>query len=477
MYNWMHNLFCRKTKPLTGGRSSNPPPLALRLRLERLEDRLAPAVVSDGGTTTLSLALDANEQLAIVSQGTSYTFTSSNSTFTTISATDPANQATAFSGFTTNTLTLTAAGIAQYSTINVTDAAAGASVVFDDSGINAYNASFSVQLTDPAAGDITFNGNSNFGAHALLASTTQNITVNSGANITTTSGTITLMANQQATATSGNFDGIDVFVGTITSATGSILLEGKGGDTGNDDYGIFVGGIVSSTGTGAGAATITLDGSSSGGTTACIGIGLNGMNTAVTSVDGAIQLTGTAELGTSTFNDGIFVQNAAQVSSTGTATVTLDGTGAGSGGLGINLLLGGTVSSTGTGNITLTADSMSIDTTSAINAGTNTVTLQPQTAVTVIDLGGANAAGTLGLSNAELGRVTAGTLKIGSAANTGGISITAAITATTGWSTLSLLTGGGRRRGRQYRHHYGNDVGAYRRPRASARVPTRSKPR
>src|SRR5207249_2109557 len=107
------------------------------------------------------------------------------------------------------------------------------------------------------------------------------INVAAGANqvapvrrIAATSGAITLMANQQATATSGSFDGIDVSSTTITSATGNILLQGKAGDTSSNNYGIlvFAGAVVSSTGTGAGAATVTLVGSSGAGTSANLGI-------------------------------------------------------------------------------------------------------------------------------------------------------------------------------------------------------------
>src|SRR5262249_43935904 len=147
-------------------------------------------------------------------------------------------------------------------------------------------------------------------------------------------GGITLSANQQTPATSGNFNGIEINNATVTSATGAILLQGKGGDTGNNNYGVVLEGgtVVSSTGTGAGAATITLVGSSGGGTSASLGVLISDANTKITSVDGAIQITGTGGAGTSIQNDGIVIQVAAQVSSTGTATITLDGTGGGSGG-------------------------------------------------------------------------------------------------------------------------------------------------
>src|SRR4051812_31692625 len=80
-----------------------------RLRVEYLEDRLAPATLLDAGGTTLTLNLAANENLSIVSNGTSYVF-GTNQTFTATSGTDPANQGTAFTGFGSNALTLTSTG-------------------------------------------------------------------------------------------------------------------------------------------------------------------------------------------------------------------------------------------------------------------------------------------------------------------------------------------------------------------------------
>src|SRR5262249_58731381 len=62
----------------------------------------------------------------------------------------------------------------------------------------------------------------------------------------------------------------------------------------------------------------------------------------------------------------------------------------------------------------------------ALSAGTNAVTLHPRTAGNAVNLGGADAAGTLGLTDAELDRVTAGTITIGDAA-TATITVTAAI--------------------------------------------------
>src|SRR5262249_20743497 len=66
------------------------------------------------------------------------------------------------------------------------------------------------------------------------------------------------------------------------------------------------------------------------------------------------------------------------------------------------------------GDSTLIGDSMNFDGTAVIAANAaSTVTLRPKTNGTAIDLGGADGPGTLGLTDTELDRVSAGTLAIG----------------------------------------------------------------
>ena len=80
---------------------------------------------------------------------------------------------------------------------------------------------------------------------------------------------------------------------------------------------------------------------------------------------------------------------------------------------GANQLLTVTGTVTGTGGVTYTADNMTL--TGATTAGANIATLQPNTAGQLVNLGAADAAGTLGLTDAELDTVTAGTLRVGRA--------------------------------------------------------------
>src|SRR5262249_56780511 len=92
------------------------------------------------------------------------------------------------------------------------------------------------------------------------------------------------------------------------------------------------------------------------------------------------------------------------------------------------------------GNITLTGNSVNIDTTSGvINAGTHTVTVVEKTAGTAINLGSASSSTQLGITNAELNRITAGTINIGDT-NAGTFTVSAAIQHI-GDAILNLTTG------------------------------------
>ena len=96
---------------------------------------------------------------------------------------------------------------------------------------------------------------------------------------------------------------------------------------------------------------------------------------------------------------------------------------------------------TSNSDIALTADNLDIQ--QAINAGAGRVTLQPFTNALQIDLGTASVPGsTFGLTDVELGQVTAGVLQVGDTNVTGGAIISSAITRHTGFTTLSLREGG-----------------------------------
>jgi hypothetical protein len=90
------------------------------------------------------------------------------------------------------------------------------------------------------------------------------------------------------------------------------------------------------------------------------------------------------------------------------------------------------------GNVTFQFDNMTLN--AAVSATGQRVTLEPFSSGQLINLGGANAVGTLGLTNAELNEVTAATFQVGNSTG-GNITVSNPITLTT-VTTLSLITGG-----------------------------------
>ncbi|MFC1764547.1 hypothetical protein ACFL6U_21075, partial [Planctomycetota bacterium] len=117
----------------------------------------------------------------------------------------------------------------------------------------------------------------------------------------------------------------------VSSTNGDISLTGQGGDTGDYNVGIVIVdlALIESTGTGANAGTITIDGTGRG-VDSSEGVFMAFAD--IASVDGAIQITG---LSTATGEDnaGIEISDWAIIGSTGTglnaAMITLIGTGGG----------------------------------------------------------------------------------------------------------------------------------------------------
>jgi hypothetical protein len=351
---WIRRLFTRRvTRTARKAPARWAPPA---LSLERLEDRLAPATLTEAnGGTTLAITLDnANEALGIVSNGATYSFSSTNN-FADGGVTNTAD----FSAFGTTTLNLLAAGLTRYSAIRVADGAAGTAVSFNDSGANAYSDAFRVVL-DNGSNGVTFNGSSSFGANALRVQTDRDIRVNGGATVSTSNGGITFEANLQAAAAAGDFSGVLV-AGTVTSTgTGNLVFRGRGGNDAATPFhsgvAVIFGGVVSSTGTGG----ITVVGT--GGTGAYSNHGVevsSGSGSLITSVSGAIDITGTG--GSGGFGNGVIVFTGGKITSTGTgataATITINGTGGvgGNRNEGIDVEVAGSAITTVDGDVSLVA--------------------------------------------------------------------------------------------------------------------------
>ena len=232
---------------------------------------------------------------------------------------------------------------------------------------------------------------SNTGAGTVQLTATRDITLNSGATIAVENGLLQLDANQGAIAETGSFEGISLSDASLTTnGTGAIVLNGKGGDTGDNNNGIAVvlGSTIKSISTGALAGSITLNGTVEGGDNSNRGVTLQNSGSAIISAGGEININGAAA-GTGVDNIGVDVGADTAITSDGATMVV--------------------------------TDTMNIDGAAQIT-GTGTLTLKPLTAGTTLGLGDGSVGGfTLstagiaaisGFSSVTIGDATTGDLDI-----------------------------------------------------------------
>ncbi len=103
---------------------------------------------------------------------------------------------------------------------------------------------------------------------------------------------------------------------------------------------------------------------------------------------------------------------------------------------------------TGATEVNVKADTLSIDTSTNTAINASTVTIKTDSTDAKINIGAGDAgktsltSATLGLTNVELNRITAGNLVVGDASNTGGITVSAATTTNADTGNVTLQTGG-----------------------------------
>jgi IPT/TIG domain/FG-GAP-like repeat len=503
MSRFLNNLFKRLTTIKNKPRRLYTPP-----QLTYLEDRITPVggmsntFVYNGTVLTIDLKIT-DEALTLTSQGNgAYVFTTSVGTF---SGTDTAE----LIGNGTSTLTINSA-LTTLNGIDIIDTAAGTDVSFGTNA-GAYVDNFSITLDEAGASVVTVaNATSFTGTAGLNVAAARNISIT--ADITTATGDIVLDADNGVQQT-GFFTGV-IISGTgvdVTTSGGNITIEGRGGDNGDNYYGVYVQsgakvqagdngsifGAVSVTGTGGEAdgnfnVGVWVDGTgskitSSGGSVTVIGTGggvfsgegnrgdnygvelssggeisaggtgtvsvtgtggsavgdsnhgvkVENTNSKITSSGGSVTIIGIGGgRGASDLNYGVELTDSGEISAGGTGTVSVTGTGGRGVSTGIELSTGTITTNTSGAAVTLTADSMNFDTTSVVSS-TGTVTLRNKTAGVAIDLG-TETAGQLSLTDAELDRVTAGTLVIGrdDALLSGAITVSNAISRAAGNLTL-----------------------------------------
>ncbi|MBI5346650.1 MAG: hypothetical protein HZB76_05875, partial [Chlamydiae bacterium] len=124
------------------------------------------------------------------------------------------------------------------------------------------------------------------------------------------------------TGTNGNFSGITIQKNALISSNqGTIYLQGSGGNLKAKNYGIYLAGAISSTGRGANAAKIKLDGSVAKAENNNFGIFLD--QGQITSIDGNICLSG-LNSSTKDLNHAVFLDNGALIA-TKTGSITIQG--------------------------------------------------------------------------------------------------------------------------------------------------------
>jgi hypothetical protein len=200
---------------------------------------------------------------------------------------------------------------------------------------------------------------------------------------------------------------------------------------------------------GTGGTTLLAAGSGAQNT---VGVTVQGGAVVSTTGSGPVSVTGTGGGGTGTDNWGVNVTGSGSAITSGGGAVSITGIGTANSEA-IDLESSGAIASGSNAPITITADSLNILPTAAINSGTGPTTIVTLTPGTLIDLGGPEVLTgsplTLGLTATEIAQITAGTLNIGNTSS-GAVAITAASTfsspivnVTTGSGNAIAFTGTG----------------------------------
>ncbi len=238
--------------------------------------------------------------------------------------------------------------------------------------------------------------------HGVSLAGTASVVTSSGANVQVT-------GVGSGVGTSSSNYGVDVDFALITAGgAGTVTVQGTGGSaaSGSDQYGVRVWGVGAGGSVTSSGGNVQVTGQGGAGTASNYGVFVKDTGMITAGGSGGVFVQGTGGSGTGAGNDGVLVQGssgrtASLTSSGGSLQVT--GT-AGPGSSGINQAAFSTMSTPAAGgDLTLIADSMSLGAASSIGTGiSRSITVRPLTAGTAIDLGGNDAAGTLGLNSTDL---------------------------------------------------------------------------
>ena len=302
----------------------------------------------------------------------------------------------------------------------------------------------------------------------------KNISFATGSSLEVQNGDLTVEANQQSTATPGNFVGVNLDGATIKSTgTGIVTVNGTGG---NDAGGYQLGIQVINGAKIMGGNNFVFVAGKGGASTGIVnrGVTVYGAGSAITSANGSVYVTGTAGYVGSYYGIGVSILFGAEISSGDNGLLTVIGNGNGAVGSGYNMGIemgsdsahmlsagrevtinagAGPGASYGLylansafittpaagGSIEFNVNSLAWDNSVNIvttNGGSH-VRFKAGSPSTKIDLGGADTTLTLGLSNDELARVSTANFEFYNPS--GNIFITAPITNNTA-TNMTFLT-------------------------------------
>ena len=364
MLNSFRSLFSNSRNRKTRRVSGLPRP-----ELLRFEDRITPAAfVYNGVSGALTIDLNNTDEVLTLtsSGGGNYVFTST-SNFT-------GTNTTGLTGNGTKTLTITSALTLTDVVITDSVGVAGTDVGFG-ANTGAYVDNFSITLDVAGASVVTVANPTAFsGAAGLNVAAARNIVIN--ANLSTVTGNIVLDADNGVQQT-GGFVGVDIsnnFGSEVTTSGGNITIEGRGGDTGSNRYGVylFFGAKVQAGGTG--TVSVTGTGGASSGASGGVLVDGSGLGSIITSSGGSVTVIGTGggTGATSGNNYGLQVFNSGVISAGGTGTVSVTGTGGAGGGnfnVGVQGLDANSKITSSGGSVTVIGTGGGTGTTSGNNVG------------------------------------------------------------------------------------------------------------
>lgn len=297
-----------------------------------------------------------------------------------------------------------------------------------------------------SGGEISAGG---MGAVSVLGVGEYGVFLTSSGIITSGGGSVNVVGTATDVIDSSGMGTGVVVAGTITAGgNGSVTVTGTGGGGAfNFTHGVWVTGSGATITSNGGSVTVTGVAGGDGTNSADVGVRLSGGGVITAGGAGTVTVQGTGGGGSGVDNHGVQILDANSAITSGGGAVSVIGiAGSGTGGVAVSVTGNGTAASGGTGSLTLTADSVALDATAIVRGGavgTGRVTIRPLTTGTRISLGGADVLTgsplVLGLTDAELDRIAAGTIVLGSA-DTGDIMLAGPVSV---GIPLHLITSGG----------------------------------